>query len=309
MDLISFIKQTEGLENSINFAINHGLIPDKTPKKCLKCGLEGSLRWTKNSRTVNIPFMYVCSQRNCRSTISVSRNTLFDHLTFSLSQALRLIYFWLLKIPVQETACQLELAEGLVNVWFQFFREVCAFVIINYTKAIGGPGHIVDICEHQLLTKEEFYDVWLFAGVDRNTGQNFVIHVEDLDCETLLPVLKNYLLPGTVVVTEKCKEFTSNESNGSLTFVHPNKYPRSDEDYHLDGMWDALSKYIASEVPNNGKTCKELFAYQFLYFHRDGFFNKPVSQLISVFFDDVKHVYPGFSKSDNVQFKTRKIKV
>ncbi|XP_046681421.1 uncharacterized protein LOC124368190 [Homalodisca vitripennis] len=293
MDLISFIKQTEGLENSINFAINHGLIPDKTPKDCVKCGLEGGLRWTKNSRTVNIPFMFVCVQRNCRSTISVSRNTLFDHLTFSLSQALRLIYFWLLKISVQETASQLELAESVVNVWFQFFREVCAFVIINYTKAIGGPGHIVDICEHQLQSEEESYDVWMLAGVDRNTGQNFAIHVEDLDCETLLPVLKNYLLPGTVVATERYEEFTN---NGSLTFVHPNKYPGSDGDYRLDAMWDALSQYIASEVSNNGKICKELFAYQFLYFHRDGFFNRPVSQLISVFFDDVKHVYPGFNK-------------
>ncbi|KAG8242039.1 hypothetical protein J6590_059305 [Homalodisca vitripennis] len=197
------------------------------------------------------------------------------------------------------------LAESVVNVWFQFFREVCAFVIINYTKAIGGPGHIVDICEHQLQSEEESYDVWMLAGVDRNTGQNFAIHVEDLDCETLLPVLKNYLLPGTVVVTERYKEFAN---NGSLTFVHPNKYPGSDGDYRLDAMWDALSQYIASEVSNNSKICKELFAYQFLYFHRDGFFNRPVSQLISVFFDDVKHVYPGFNKSDNVQFKTRKIK-
>uniref|UniRef100_A0A1B6L4L4 ISXO2-like transposase domain-containing protein n=2 Tax=Graphocephala atropunctata TaxID=36148 RepID=A0A1B6L4L4_9HEMI len=308
MDLFNFTRQTEGLDNSLNLAMNYGLLPDRTPKTCIKCGKVGGLRWRKKSRTVNIPFMFVCVQRNCRATISLSRNTLFEHLAFSLSQALRLIYLWLLKISVKETGSQLELAEVVVHDWFQFFREVCAFVIINYTKAIGGPGHVVEVNEQQLQNKgEEFYDLWMFAGIDRHTGQKFAIHVEDLDCDTLLPIMKNYILPGTVVITRNYKEYMKKDSDGSLTFVPRSKYPGSKGDNRIDGMWNALTAYISNEMPNNDHSNKELYAYQFLYFHRDVIVDKPVSQLISVFLNDVKQVYPGFEKSDYARLKDQKI--
>lgn len=108
IDFISFVKQTDGLEDSIDFAIKYGLLPPKNAHTCVKCGREGSLRWTRNSKVINLPYMFVCSKRKCRSTIALGRNTLFDHVNFPLSQAIRLIYFWLLKIPVSETSDQLQ---------------------------------------------------------------------------------------------------------------------------------------------------------------------------------------------------------
>lgn len=112
IDFISFVKQTDGLEDSINFAIKYGLLPSRNPHTCVKCGVEGSLRWTRNTKVINLPYMFVCSKRRCRSTVALGRNTLFDHVNFPLSQALRLIYFWLLKIPVIETSDQLQVGSG-----------------------------------------------------------------------------------------------------------------------------------------------------------------------------------------------------
>lgn len=110
MNIFKFIGETEGLENSINFAIQHGLLPDSQPKDCMKCGKICTLKWTKNSRASKLPYMFVCSEKHCRATISARRNTMFDHLTCSLSSALRLIYFWLIKIAVQDCANQLEVS-------------------------------------------------------------------------------------------------------------------------------------------------------------------------------------------------------
>lgn len=108
MNFFTFIKETDGFENSLNFAMKFGLLPDKEAKDCIKCGTKKGLRWTKNARYAHIPYVYVCSVKGCRATVSLSRNTMFDHLTFPLSSALRLIYMWLMKISVEDCANQFE---------------------------------------------------------------------------------------------------------------------------------------------------------------------------------------------------------
>jgi hypothetical protein len=106
MDLIQFLNETDGQENAIDFAMKYGLLPDKTPKNCLKCGSENSLRLCKHGRRYDIPYNFVCSLRPCRWTVSLSRNTVFDKLNFPLSYALRLMYFWLLRVSIKDSADQ-----------------------------------------------------------------------------------------------------------------------------------------------------------------------------------------------------------
>lgn len=190
---------------------------------------------------------------------------------------------------------------------------VCAFIVINYTQPIGGHGHTVELSEYSLQKKEESYDVWMIIGIDRNSGANFVVHVEKLNTETIWPILKNYILPGSEIVTKRHIEFTKMEEeaeNPSLTFVHTARKPRTEDDYHFDAMWSALVEYVKREIPPNSTVLyKELYAYQFLYFNRDGFCDKPASELILPFISDVKQVYPGFEKDIFRGFKKLKRKL
>lgn len=193
----------------------------------------------------------------------------------------------------------LQLKESTVVEWFKIFKEVCAYVIINFTKPVGGEGCFVEVNEYRLLSKEESHDVWLLNGVDRETGQNFIIHVEDLDCEALWPILKNYILSGTTVVTSKAAEYRALEQSAgseSLTFVLPNKCLRQDHHYHLDQLFETMEYYIERELHPGQIEHKELYAYKFLYFNRDGFCNVPASEVFLAFTRDVKLAYPGFKK-------------
>lgn len=202
----------------------------------------------------------------------------------------------------------LQISENTVVEWFQYFQEVCAFIIINYTEAIGGPGHVIDLCEYQLQTKEESHDLWILTGIDRHRGNNFAIHVEDLNCNNIWPVLKNYILPGSIVVTPRFKEFVkqeNNKSNERLIFVHPKNYIRREGDLHLDDMWNDLKQFIVKEMPQNQLNCVELYAYQYLYFKRDVFRNKPTSELILPFLNDIKLVYPGFEKEKHLEYQLK----
>lgn len=202
-----------------------------------------------------------------------------------------------------------QISENTVEEWFQFFREVCAFIIINYTEAIGGQGHVIELCEYQLQTKEDnSYDLWFITGIDRSKGNNFAVHVEDLDYDTVWPVIKNYILPGSVVVTPRYKEFLKRETNSKnerLVFVHPGNCMRRQGDFHLDDMWNDLKMFIQKEMPQNQSDCTELYAYHYLYFKRDIFCNKPTSELILQFLSDVKQVYPGFEKENHLEYKIK----
>lgn len=194
----------------------------------------------------------------------------------------------------------LQLPERTVTEWFQLFREVCAFIIINYTEAIGGPEHIIDLREYQLDTQEDVHDFWIFTGIDRSSGNNFAIHLENLESDTIWPVLKNYILPGSIVVTPRYKEFAEKENdsgNEGLQFVHPSHYPRNETDLQLDDMFSDMQQFVAKEMHcNNEPDCVELYVYQYLYFMRDIYCNKPASELILPFLNDVKQVFPGFEK-------------
>lgn len=163
------------------------------------------------------------------------------------------------------------------------------------------------MCEFHLQTREESYDVWMITGIDRSNGENFVTHLSVMDSENLWPIIKNYILPGSVIVTDRHKEFTRKEKeaeNPSLIFFPPSKKLRTEDDYHLDAMWNNLLDYVEKEIPPNTTDLrKELYAYQFFYFNREEYCQKPASQLILPFLIDVKQVYPGFEKDPYLELR------
>jgi len=43
---------------------------------------------------------------------------------------------------------------------------------------------------------------WIFGGVERDTGNVFLIPVERRDKETLLEAIKDWILPGTTIISD-----------------------------------------------------------------------------------------------------------
>lgn len=43
---------------------------------------------------------------------------------------------------------------------------------------------------------------WVFGGVERITGKCFLVPVERRDKETLLTVIKEWILPGTLIISD-----------------------------------------------------------------------------------------------------------
>jgi transposase-like protein len=44
---------------------------------------------------------------------------------------------------------------------------------------------------------------WVFGGVERDSGKCFLVPVEKRDAGTLLPIIFKYILPGTIIYSDK----------------------------------------------------------------------------------------------------------
>lgn len=64
--------------------------------------------------------------------------------------------------------------------------------------------------------------MWVFVGIERETKKGFFEVVEDRSANTLIPIINKYILPGTTILSDCWKAYSSIESDGyqQLTVNH-----------------------------------------------------------------------------------------
>ena len=112
--------------------------------------------------------------------------------------------------------------------WACFAREVLIHLCLSNTKKnIGGDGLTVEIDESKFGKRK--YNVgrviegqWVFGGFCRETKEIFMVPVEARDANTLLAVIKEYIAPGSVVISDcwKAYDCLSKEGYEHLTVNH-----------------------------------------------------------------------------------------
>lgn len=55
---------------------------------------------------------------------------------------------------------------------------------------------------------------WVFGGISRKTGNVFMVTVERRDRETLIPIIKRWILPGTLIIADGWKAYDTLEEHG-----------------------------------------------------------------------------------------------
>ena len=87
------------------------------------------------------------------------------------------------------------------------------------TQPIGGPGNVFEIDEskfgHRKYSRGRMLSgQWVFGGIDVDTKDIFMILVQNRTAATLVPLIEQYILPGT------CDEWASYNLISSTTFQH-----------------------------------------------------------------------------------------
>ena len=102
--------------------------------------------------------------------------------------------------------------------------------ILN-AEPLGGPGEIVEIDESK-FGKRKYHrghhveGQWVFGGYQRSDGRVFMVPVEDRSKDTLLPIIQDWIKPGTTIISDCWKaydclgyeEYEHLRVNHSLTF-------------------------------------------------------------------------------------------
>lgn len=115
---------------------------------------------------------------------------------------------------------QLRLPKNTVADWNSFCREVTFDGMIVKKCLLGGVGRIVEIDESK-FGKRKYHrghrveGQWVFGGYERETGSCFLIPVEDRSSSTLLEIIKEWIKPGTTIISDCWKVI--NKSSTTLT--------------------------------------------------------------------------------------------
>lgn len=238
MDLFSFIKDISGQDLSIDrnrevvkFCQDRKLIPEE-----VFCKICSSPMYLGESNSKLDQFIWRCSgrvalekrkARKCRQTESIRTNTIFAKSHLPISKILLIIYFWVDNLEIQKISKYINVSKKTVGQWCLAFREVLYEYFSINPKPIGGPGSIIEIDESKFGKRKynrghTVEGQWVFGGIDKGTGDVFLVPVEKRDRETLVPLIKTWIRPNSTIISDcwKAYDIIGQEGYEHLTVNH-----------------------------------------------------------------------------------------
>jgi len=137
----------------------------------------------------------------------------------------------------------------------------------EHSEPIGGVGKVVEIDESKFGKRKynrgkRVEGVWVFGGIERdsNPPKCFFTSVSDRCVDTLIPIIKQWILPGTTIASDCWRAYSSLEQEGYIhTAVNHSIQFVSETGTHtnnIESRWNALKK----SLPRFG-TQKQLYDY------------------------------------------------
>lgn len=213
----------------------------------------------------------------CNYGVSLSTGTFFarSHLPYSI--VCKFILFWLDNIQLVIIGKYLEISSmhTLVD-YANFFREVVYDDLVINKKAIEDPGKVVEIDESK-FGKRKYHrgkrveGQWVFGGYERESGESFMVPVEKRDVATLLPIIKDWILPGTTIISDFWRSYDclQNEGFGHLKVNHSLNFKDPETGAHtnsIEGSW----AHAKRSIPAGGRRKSFMAGYlaKFMFVRR-----------------------------------------
>lgn len=210
-----FLIKLSTLEAIRDFLIAHGVI--RNTVKCDTCGDEVTLQITPCQL-----LQFRCSSEVCNFTKSARKGTFVGNSRLTLDQIVTFCALWcLLPNPRHNTLkAEVEIPNSAAINWSVYCREVCLHWVYQNRRQIGGPGTIVEMDEGELACRKRGGMVkgqWVFGGVQRgDSSKFFVVPVEECEAKTVIKLVKDWILPGTIVISDCWKVYDTLQDEGFL---------------------------------------------------------------------------------------------
>ena len=146
--------------------------------------------------------------KGCQTVKSIRDGSFFSMSRLPLRTTLKLMYRWSVTDQVSKTVKECGVSQRVLVDWYNFCRDVCSQYFMDHPVTIGGPGKIVEIDESKFgrrkYNRGRVVDGhWVFGGVERGTRKAFMVEVADRSKNTLLPIIQQYIRPGTTIMSDE----------------------------------------------------------------------------------------------------------
>ena len=212
---------------AIDFLRKHGVLPKAV--ECPNCTLPCKLRADRHEwycgRSRALPKK---KKRKCAFTVSDYKGTFLEGTHLPVWQIVLFCNHWLEKQWNHQTIFDcLQWSQHTSVDWRSFCSEVTLHWLRNQ-EPVGGDGVVVEIDETFFVKRKyergrPLSSVWLFGGIERVSKKLFIIPLldenRDRSAETLIPLIKKYILPGSVIVSDGWKAYSSLRNEGYTHWV------------------------------------------------------------------------------------------
>lgn len=259
-------------QRCLDFCASHRLL--RMSCTCTSCGrlinVNTDSQVFKCHRRVDIRKNKKVIKKRCSFSQSVRKGTWFQQSKLPISAILGITYDWLYGVNVEQCKHERRVSLGTVVDWYAFCREVAVDYCLKNKTMLGGDGCVVEI-DVAKFGKKKYKNgrlmdgQWVLGGVERGTDEMFFVPVDDRREETLLPVIAEWVKPGSVICTDTYKSFNKLKDLGYTHRAVSRSKNEDDSDdlatrAHTRTM-EQTWKYLRTFIPKAGGSDNHFSGY------------------------------------------------
>ncbi|GAB1604318.1 hypothetical protein Ahia01_000713200 [Argonauta hians] len=143
---------------------------------------------------------------------SIRTDSLFANRKISLKNMIIMMFMWVSDYPQSQIAKETCLSPKTLVDFCNFQREICKKYLEDHPQTLGGiddngESIIVEIDESKFFHRKYHRGTWhvghwVFGAIERHSGRCCVIEVPDRRRETLMPIIRRWILPGSRIISD-----------------------------------------------------------------------------------------------------------
>ena len=247
----------------IEFLRKSGVVA--THANCDLCGKPMKTDWTRGEFRCR-QTRYVENRnrkrvrKQCDTTVSVYNGSWFSGKKVKIQKLFELIFLY-----CQNQNCTQEylgyqtgMSDNTISYWCRRIRETISMEYGSNSPMLGGEFLHVEVDEAKLGGRKlpggrEVKGQWVAACIERDSGRFFIIPVPNRSADTLIPFIKKYVKPDTVIVSD-CwtgykgllrEGYPHLRVNHKFCHVNPKNGAHTQK---VERLWRSLRDYL----PDNG---------------------------------------------------------
>lgn len=322
----TFMKVFPDEESAVNACCEIGLLPKRNCERIILCPKCGDNTRAHSSSDNRMHFIYRCYKRmkfqeklktenaalkgkevRCYGYISPLSNTFFEGVSASTLQVLRLLYCWVIKIPVTSAAIEAQVSKRTAVDFYGFCREIAEIIISNSEYQIGGTGLHVEVDEKYTWKRKysrrrnsKSDQLTIFGIYCKETKQGIFWRVEDNNRRVVWSQLLKYIAKDSIIMSNVAPHRKELENLGYKEYrvlnhntpVKAMKIRKSSK--VLKKNKNAVNRYIAL-TKRSLRSDRTLQQYMSEYTYRSRVLStfKTHGQRYCQFLEDIKRIFPG----------------